>query len=88
MNNLGIVILSIVAAFSVLWVQDSVPAFKGKTLNEALAEVPCSYISQDGKDLEIKGVSLIVDGKPAAMPLILTKQDDIEPVEKSCFPEH
>lgn len=88
MNKLSLVILSIVSAFSVLWVEDAIPAFKGSTLKQVLAEVPCSYISLNGKDLKIQGVSLIVNGEPETMPLTLTKQDEIEAVEKSCFPMH
>lgn len=66
----------------------AVTTYEGKTLKQALAKVPCNYISKDGDDLKIQGVNIVVDGKPEPSPLILSKKDEIEPVEKRCFPKH
>jgi hypothetical protein len=55
-----------------------------KTWDEAYARIPCTHISKDGSDLKIAGLSVTVDNQSQPMPIIVTKQDDIEHIEKRC----
>jgi hypothetical protein len=69
------------------WTHGSaVPSFEGATWKDALAKVPCQDVVKDGKDLKIAGI-IVVDGKPSPDPII-TKEDEIEPLDKRCFPRH
>jgi hypothetical protein len=69
------------------WIHGSAASsFEGATWKEALAKVPCQDVAKDGKDLKIAGI-IVVDGKQSPDPII-TKEDEIEPLEKRCFPKH
>ena len=71
------------------WIHGSATlTVKGATWKEALAQVPCQDVTKDGKDLKISGVILVVDGQPQPNPLIITKEDQIEMLDKKCFPRH
>jgi hypothetical protein len=61
---------------------------EAKTLREALEKIPCSYISKDGRDLKIAGLSVIANGKSQPMPIVVTKEDEIESIEKRCSLKH
>jgi hypothetical protein len=61
------------------------PTFEGATWKEALAKVPCQDVGKDGEDLKITAI-IVVDGKSTTDP-VLTKKDEVEPIEKRCFPK-
>jgi hypothetical protein len=60
--------------------------YEGATWNEALAKVPCKDVAKDGKNLKITGI-IVVDGKQFPNPTI-SKEDQVEPLDKRCFPKH
>jgi hypothetical protein len=71
------------------WIHGSAtPTLKGDTWKEALAQVPCQDVAKDGGDLKISGVILVVDGHSQPSPVIITKEDLIEVLDKKCFPKH
>ncbi|MGA2996068.1 hypothetical protein [Bradyrhizobium sp.] len=80
-------IAGIVAMFGTAFVpigQGSV-VIKGKTLDEALARVPCRFISKDGTDLKVSNVPIVIDESAEPNSLILTNESEIGPIKKRCF---